>query len=69
MHLSLPKTFLLLLAVTACSRPATTEESEGSTSKDAYGEETVTTEKAKLVRAIEVASGTASNVLEATANV
>jgi membrane fusion protein, multidrug efflux system len=69
MHLSLPKTFLLLFAVAACSRPATTEESDGSTSKDAYGEETVTTEKAKLVRAIEVASGTASNVLEATANV
>ena len=69
MHLSLPKTFLLLLMVTACSRPATTEESNGLTSNDAYGEETVTAEKAKLVRAIEVASGTANNVLEATANV
>ena len=69
MHLSLLKTCLLLLALAACSRPAATDEVGDSADAPPASEKDSPAEKAKLVRAIEVISGTATDILELTANV
>jgi membrane fusion protein (multidrug efflux system) len=59
----------LLLALAACSRPAATDEVGDSADAPPASEKDSPAEKAKLVRAIEVISGTATDILELTANV
>ena len=68
MYLSPPKTCLLTLALVACSRPASPDTDTPRLDTETNAATTLA-EKAKLVRALEVGSGTAVNLLEVTANV